>query len=53
VDVPWDGEDVEPAVEPEPRPSTGPTFGTTAVPGPPARGAANPRGRQQRRKKRR
>jgi preprotein translocase subunit SecF len=60
VDVPWDGEDVEPDVEPEvpapgpsSGPSTGPTFGTTAVPGPPARGAANPRGRQQRRKKRR
>jgi preprotein translocase subunit SecF len=64
VDVPWDGEDVEPDGEPgvEPQapapappagPSTGPTFGTTAVPGPPVRGAANPRGRQQRRKKRR
>ena len=69
VDVPWDGEDIDPgdepdaapagesagesAGEPEVTPSTGPQFGSTSVPGPPVRGAANPRGRQQRRKKRR
>jgi preprotein translocase subunit SecF len=56
VDVPWDGEDLEPDVgtdAAEAVPAPGPTFGTTAVPGQPARGAANPRGRQQRRKKRR
>jgi preprotein translocase subunit SecF len=62
VDVPVDGEDLEPLEDddtpgpsprPAPAPTPAPTFGTTSVPGPPARGAANPRGRQQRRKKRR
>jgi preprotein translocase subunit SecF len=62
VDVPVDGEDVEPidtdapaAPAPAARAPTagGPTYGTTSVPGAPSRGAANPRGRQQRRKKRR
>jgi preprotein translocase subunit SecF len=66
VDVPWDGEDIDPGDDiggdgevsepPAPAaPAAGPTFGTPAVPGQatPSRGAANPRGRQQRRKKRR
>jgi len=62
VDVPVDGEDVEPiddldAPEPEPAPEPAPVAAvrSTTPPGTPApsRGAANPRGRQQRRKKRR
>ena len=70
VDVPWDGEDIDPgddvdpgsvvdAAAPAPSaaptldPATRPSGGTTAAPGAPGRGAANPRGRQQRRKKRR
>jgi preprotein translocase subunit SecF len=54
VDVPVDGEDIEPA-EGDGPPTTAPadkTFGATSVPRTPSRGAANPRGRQQRRKKR-
>jgi preprotein translocase subunit SecF len=63
VDAPIDGDDVEPfeadddaadtVTDSGPEPSSGPTYGTTSVPGQPTRGAANPRGRQQRRKKRR
>jgi preprotein translocase subunit SecF len=63
VDAPIDGDDVEPfevdddaadtVTDSGPEPSSGSTYGTTSVPGQPTRGAANPRGRQQRRKKRR
>ncbi len=56
VDVPVDGEDVEPVegdlpLAPAPAPADG-KLGPTSVPRTPSRGAANPRGRQQRRKKR-
>ncbi len=55
VDVPWDGEDVEPEVTPDASPTPGPPSASRPVPGTgrPTRGAATPRGRQQRRKKRR
>ncbi len=55
ADVPWDGEDVEPEVTPEAAPAAGPPPASKPVPGTgrPTRGAATPRGRQQRRKKRR
>ena len=58
VDVPVDGEDVEPIDDldaPEPAPTPAAAVRSTTPPGTPApsRGATNPRGRQQRRKKRR
>jgi preprotein translocase subunit SecF len=61
VDVPVDGEDVEPIddldapdAEPAPTPAAAAVRSTTPPGTPvPSRGAANPRGRQQRRKKRR